>query len=91
MAATAGVERDVLDWFEAAKITYKEVAPLTTDEKDVMADIVDPMGASEPAVNSTKTVIGFVNIKKFWIACRGLAAASTVVRTPEPATDAPIP
>ena len=92
MAATAGVEKDVLDWFESAKkYSYEDVALLTTEEKDVRADIVEPMKAHDPAVASAKTVIGVVQIKKFWIACRGLVNASTAARTPELATDAPIP
>ena len=78
LATAAGVENDVLAWLEASKLYfYKEVALLTTEEKDVRADVVEPMRAADPAVASEKTVIGVVQIKKFWIACRGLVAADT--------------
>ena len=92
LATAAGVENDVLVWLEASKCySYKEVALLTTEEKDVRADVVEPMRAADPAVASEKTVIGVVQIKKLWIACRGLVAADTAPRAPELATDAAIP
>ena len=92
LATAAGAENDALVCFEASKCcSYKEIALLTTEEKDVRVDIVEPMKAASPAVESAKTIIGVVQIKKFWIACRKMVAAAEAPRAPELATDAAIP
>ena len=88
-AAAAGVENDALKFFDGAKChTYKEIALLTTSEKDVKADIVEAMPAG--GVASAKTMIGVVQIKKLWIACRELLTAASAPSAPELATDAAI-
>ena len=73
LAAAAGVESDVMAWFEAAGIeTYVNIALITTEERDVRADLIAPMLAADPRVSSAGTVLGVVRIKKLWIACREL-------------------
>jgi hypothetical protein len=53
---------------------------MSTEERDVKADIVEPMRSSDPPVASAKTPIGAVNIKAFWIACRAMRAADETNR-----------
>ena len=89
-AAAAGVEPDALKFFDGALChSYKDIALLTTSEKDVKVDIVEPMAAANVA--SAKAMIGIVQIKKLWIACRELLTAASAPRAPELATDAAIP
>ena len=51
MAKDAGIKEDVIQWLENAGFaSYRDVALMSTEEKDVKADIVEPMRSSEPAV-----------------------------------------
>ena len=86
------MEQDVMQWFFKAKcFTYKEIALLAVEEKDVRPDIIEPMKASDPAVASAKLIIGVVQVKKLWAACRKMVALAEAPRAPELATDVAIP
>ena len=93
MANDAGIKEDVIQWLENAGFaSYRDVALMSTEEKDVKADIVEPMRSSETPVASAKTPIGAVNIKSFWIACRAMRTADETNKSQDAtAVEAPIP
>ena len=93
MARDAAIKDDVIQWLEQAGFSsYRDVALMSTEEKDVKVDIVEPMRSSDPPVASAKTPIGAVNIKSFWIACRAMRTADEANKCQDAtAVEAPIP
>ena len=67
MATASKVSADVVNWFVKAGFTsYSEISLLASEERDVKADIIEPMKADqENKVDSAKTHIGVVNIQIF--------------------------
>ena len=63
-AQAVGVEADALAFLDKSMChTYKDIALLTTSEKDVKDDIVAPMAVA--GVASAKTMIGISRLRSF--------------------------
>jgi hypothetical protein len=69
--------------------TYEEVALMASEEEDVQENFGKIMAAANVA--GAKTVIGMINIKKFWVACRKLYNSDKTPQTDSSIVDAHIP
>ena len=84
LANAAGVPLPVTQWLEANAFTsHGQIALMASSEGEVRAEIIEPMAQGDLVIQAATALIGKVQIKKFWKACRELVDNNARPSTPE--------